>query len=79
MNADALELALTSFTARAPFRPFVVELVNGQRIEIRHPEAVAIWAGLVVFRDNHGRFQLFDHRGVCRLLDAETTKEGTPT
>ena len=37
--------ALRAFARRAPFKPFVVELVSGERIVVEHPEALAFRGG----------------------------------
>lgn len=76
MNRDTLDLALASFSGRVPFRPFAIELMSGQQIAVRHPEAVAFWEELLMFRTERGHFQLFDPDSVCRLLDTDSPAGG---
>jgi hypothetical protein len=52
---------------QAPFHPFIVELVNGTRIQVQHPEALIIHGRLAVFLDPAGGVKLFDHEGVNQL------------
>jgi hypothetical protein len=75
MTSDAFDRALASFAGQTPFRPFVIEMVSGQQVAVRHPEAVAMWDELIVFRGMRGEFQLFDPSSVCRLFDIEKSAE----
>jgi hypothetical protein len=38
MTAEEFDQTLRTWTKRRPFLPFVVELLNGERITIEHPE-----------------------------------------
>jgi hypothetical protein len=40
MTRVSFDKVLWTFFQRRPFRPFTIELVNGSRIEINHPEAL---------------------------------------
>jgi hypothetical protein len=71
MTSDEFEWVLQSFSRRAPFQPFVIEFMNGKRITVRHPEAVAYWRNLAMFRNQQGLFQLFGPDAVCRVCDLE--------
>lgn len=72
MEAEAFERSLRGFVRRSPFKPFVVEMVSGSRIEVDHPEAVVVFrAGVAVFVNPEGEFTLFDHEGVARLDEAK--------
>jgi hypothetical protein len=37
---------ILSFTRAQPFRPFVVQLTNGERFEIRHPDMIVPTLGM---------------------------------
>ena len=76
MNQETFDRALPSFARRSPFRPYVIELVSGERIVVRHPEAVAMHDEIAMFRNPRGEFHLFDCSCVCRLHDLETFTEG---
>ena len=67
MTAHNFEQTLRAFQRRAPFRPFTVELVSGDRIQVDHPEALVIRKGLAVFIDSAGIPSLFDHEGVSQV------------
>jgi hypothetical protein len=58
---------LRAFVHRTPFRPFTVELVSGQRIEVGHPEALVYRNGVAVYFSPEGAISLFDHEGVSQL------------
>ena len=70
MVAKTFAEALRAFSRRQPFKPFVVELVSGERIRVEHPEALAFRAGAAVYISPRGKFALFDHEGVAEVLEA---------
>ena len=46
---------------QAPFRPFVLCLANGERIEVRHPECVAVGGRTaIVVEPEDGRTHTID-------------------
>jgi hypothetical protein len=51
--------ALRRFSRRRPFLPFVIEMISGDRIAIRHPEAVAERGELFYFRSPQKRNRIF--------------------
>ena len=67
MVARTFERTLREFAHRAPFRPFVVELVSGGRFTVDHPEALVFRGGLAVFVAADGTPKMFDHQSVSRL------------
>ena len=64
------EITLRAFQGRKPFRPFVLELVNGAGIEIHHPEALRQQEDLLVYRSTTGAFSIFECEAVTRFFDA---------
>ena len=48
MELANFDETLRTFKRRTPFRPFTVALVNGDRFEVDHPEALLV-------RDGGGR------------------------
>jgi hypothetical protein len=70
MTADEFLWILDSLARRTPFQPFMVEFVNGKRILIRHPLALAYWHNIAMFRNPRGAFHLFTAESVCRMADA---------
>jgi hypothetical protein len=69
MVAETFAQALRAFARRKPFKPFVVELVSGERILVEHPEALAFRAGAAVYISPRGEFSLFDHESVAEVSD----------
>lgn len=72
MVAETFAQALRAFARRTPFKPFVVELVDGERVLVEHPEALAFRGGTAVFISPRNEFSLFDHEGVADVKDQST-------
>ncbi len=64
-----LDNTLRALCQRAPFRPFVVELVSGSRVVVEHPEALVYRAGVAVYINPRGGLSIFDHEGVTRVSE----------
>jgi hypothetical protein len=67
MEGAQFERSLRSFQRRSPFRSFTVALVNGDRVQVDHPEALVVRGGTAVFVAADGAPTLFDHTSVCQL------------
>jgi hypothetical protein len=67
MDRKSFEYALRTFSMRAPYRPFVVELVSGTRLVIHHPEALAFGGGRAIYIDTTGEWSVFDDVDVCQI------------
>lgn len=67
MVRATFERGLQQLHRRAPFRPFVVELLNGDRVEVDHPEALIVRAGTAIFVAADGTPTWFDHESVNSL------------
>ena len=74
MIANNFERSLQAMVRRKPFRPFTVELVSGDRIEVDHPEALIHRAGVAVYISPEGYPALFDHDGVCQIIGEAAQK-----
>ncbi len=68
MEASHFDETLSAFKGRTPFRPFTVALVNGDRFEVDHPEALVVRDGVAVFIGPGGVPVLFDHEGVGQVI-----------
>jgi hypothetical protein len=68
MVATRFERSLRAMARRKPFRPFTVELVSGDRIEVDHPEALVYRAGVAVYVSPEGYPSVFDHEGVSQII-----------
>lgn len=70
MVAESFAKSLQGFHRRRPFNPFIVDLLNGDRLKIDHPEALAFrGVGVAIFISPDGGFKLLDHESVCSLSD----------
>ena len=68
MIAANFDRALRALVKRSPFRPFTVELVSGDRIEVDHPEALVFRSGVAVYISPDGCPTVFDHEGVSQVI-----------
>lgn len=57
MTTATFVQALRTFSTRKPFRPFIIELVTGERITIADPDLVAMYGNMIVFMNAKGRYQ----------------------
>lgn len=77
MSPDAFKHTLYALCNRRPFRPFVVELDDGTRLEIDQPHAVLARNGTAVFLPADGKPVWFDHMSVIRMGEAGGGAERT--
>ena len=68
MDRDTFDSTLQTFKHRTPFRPFTVSLVNGERLEIDHPEALVVREGVGLFVGPGGVPAVFDFEGVAQVV-----------
>jgi hypothetical protein len=59
---------LKTLKERKPYRPFTVALVNGDRFEVDHPDALVVRDGVAVYIGAGGVPVLFDHEGVGQFV-----------
>jgi hypothetical protein len=74
MTAENFDKALQGLQQRAPFHPFTVELIGGNRFEVDHPAALVVRDGVAVFISPGGVPVLFDHESVVQFV-AELRKK----
>ena len=67
MDRDTFTATMRAFRNRMPFRPFTVAMVNGDRFEVDHPEALALRDGLALFAAGNIPV-IFDHEGVSSII-----------
>jgi hypothetical protein len=72
MVPETFMQSLRVFARRRPFRPFLVELMSGERIMVEHPEALAYNGGAAVYISPRGGYVLFDHESVAQVADLPT-------
>lgn len=68
MERETFDSTIQSFKHRTPFLPFAVAMVNGDRLEVDHPDALAVRDGVGMFVAPGGVPVMFDHKGVSRVL-----------
>ena len=71
MTPTAFRSALDRFAKRRPFQPLGIELITGQRLIVKHPEAVEFGSILAAFVSPTRHVRLFDSFSVCQLLEIE--------
>jgi len=70
MDRKSFERLLKGLASRRPFRAFTVEFENGEKVEVDHPEALVVRAGVAVYLNAKGVPSWFDHEGVSRFIGA---------
>jgi hypothetical protein len=78
VDRRSFERSLRALQTRKPYRSFTVALVNGDRVQVDHPEALVIRGGLAVFVAASGVPTLFDHESVSELIGAKHKSNGGP-
>ena len=68
MEMENFDHILKTFKERKPYRPFTVALVNGDRFEVDHPDALVVRDGVAVYIGAGGIPVLFDHEGVGQFI-----------
>lgn len=68
MTDEHFSTTLRGFQRRAPFKSYAVELVSGDQIQVDHPEALVLRAGVAVFISAEGAPSIFDHAGVAQVF-----------
>ena len=68
MDRETFTATIRAFRNRAPFRPFTVSLVNGDRYEVDLPETLALGDGMAVLVAPGNVPVFFDHEGVNQVV-----------
>ena len=68
MTGDLFNETILALKRRRPFVPFTVAMVNGDRVEIDFPEALAIREGFALFAGPGSVPHVFDHEGVNQII-----------
>jgi hypothetical protein len=68
MDRETFDAPIRSFKHRTAFRPFTVSLVNGERLEVDHPDAVVVRDGVAGFVGPGGVPAVFDYEGVAQVV-----------
>ena len=68
MTAENFDQTLNAFKSRNPFRPFTVALVDGDKFEVDHRDALVVRGGVAVYVSPGGVPVIFDHEGVSQFI-----------
>jgi hypothetical protein len=68
MDRDTFDSTIRTLKHRRPFQPFRVAMVNGDRVEVDHPDALAVRDGVALFAAPGGVPWVFDHEGVSQVI-----------
>ena len=68
MEATAFDATLIAFKRRRPYQPFTVALVEGDRFEVDHPDALVVRDGVAIYVKPGGIPVIFDHEGVSQFI-----------
>jgi hypothetical protein len=68
MDRDTFDATLRAFKHRKPFQPFTLAMVNGDRVDVDHPDALALRDGVALFAGPGGVPVIFDHEGVSQVV-----------
>jgi hypothetical protein len=68
MDRDLFTSTITTFKNRHPFQPFTVAMVNGDRLEVDHPDALAVRDGMALFAAPGNAPVIFDHEGGSQVI-----------
>ena len=74
MTLKAFRRSLQLFNRRAPFRPYLIEFVSGDRIQVRHPEAVEPFGNVFLFRTPDRENRIFEADAVIQFIDPAPAK-----
>ncbi len=68
MDRNTFDSTMRALKHRKPFSPFTVAMVNGDRLEVDFPDALAIRDGVALFVSPGGVPVIFDHEGVSQVI-----------
>ena len=68
MTPEHFQTTIQAFQKRVPFRPYLVEIVSGDRVRADHPEALVIRGGVTVFLTPQGAPVIFDNAGASQVI-----------
>jgi hypothetical protein len=68
MTAKNFEKTLQAYQKRKPFRSYRVRFVDGEYIDVDHPEALVTRGGVAVYFAADNTPTLFDHESVSQFV-----------
>jgi len=76
MDAKNYNKTLKAMLDRKPFAAFKIELIDGESVEVRHPEELFSRAGVTIHIGPEGEMSIFDHEGVSRFI-SQSSRSGS--
>jgi hypothetical protein len=76
MKRHVFQEAVDAFKHRQPFRPFVVEMDDGQRLVVNSPEPFQCYAGAGTYTLPDGYFMFVDNEDVKQVVELTPTPAG---
>ena len=71
MNREALANAINALWHRRPFRPFVIERDDGERLVVEKPEALGHYVGSAILFQPDGEMVFVDPEDVKQVVELE--------
>jgi hypothetical protein len=68
MDRDKFDATLRGLKNRKPFGPFTFAMMNGDRLEVDFPDALALREGLALYLAAGGVPVWFDHQSVSEII-----------
>jgi hypothetical protein len=68
MDRETFDNTLRMLTQRRPFQPFTVAMVNGDRLEVDFPNAIAFRNGTALYIAPGGISVWLDYGGVSQVI-----------
>ena len=68
MDREIFTETIRAFKHGAPFKPFTVATVSGNRYEVDFPDALAVRDGVAIFVGPGHVPVFFDHEGVSEII-----------
>jgi hypothetical protein len=75
MSSKNFERILRAYQTRKPFRPYRVRFVDGEYIDVYHPEALVTRGGTAIFFDRDDVPTLFDFEGVSEVIGEANSRK----
>jgi hypothetical protein len=76
MTAENFNKTLRAYQKRMPFRSFRARFVSGEHVDVDHPEALVIRAGVAVYLNAAGVPTLFDRESVSEVVGEGRRRSG---
>jgi hypothetical protein len=68
MDRETFDSTIRTSKGQTPFRPFYIALVNGDRFEVDHPDAIVVRDGVGLFVGPGRVPVVLDHEGVNQVV-----------